>query len=78
MKILKQGKLKNESFVGECNACGCIVEVHKSELDEYNPGDYRSDYEDFGFFRCPTEGCVYNMTCHSVDSKSGRRVLKSV
>jgi hypothetical protein len=26
MKILKQGKLKNELFVGECNACGCIVE----------------------------------------------------
>jgi hypothetical protein len=78
MKILREGKPKCVYFVGECSSCGCIIKVHIKELSDYRHGDYRSAYEDFGTFACPTLQCDKLITCHAIESKTGQRILKSV
>ena len=58
MKIIKHGKKYDDGkpIKGECDFCGCLVEVNKKEIK------YTSDQQDEDFYsvRCPEcNGLIY-------------------
>lgn len=49
MKIIKRGKNPDDTLIGTCSKCGCVVECRKSETTSI--GKYTEHYDAVA---CPT------------------------
>jgi len=76
LKFLKNGKKEVFEYIGECGKCGCIFKVSLDELSDITSGDYRNDFESYGYYdKCPEEFCDQNdIRCYRSDTKTAKRL----
>lgn len=61
IEIIKQGKLPETFYTGECSFCGCIVECKREDHKAgWTPSRHKNSVIQVD---CPTENCNYTIRC---------------